>query len=307
MNLETLKKNREIIILTFFLAIFSLIYFGIQGSKVKQQLEANIKEEISYDADLAQIEAKSFYVYDIYSDKPIFSKDEHDKLPLASITKLMTGLIVFDILPDNAIITISKNDVVQEGDTGLVVGEKWKLKNLLNFSLITSSNDGIHAMEEALNLYEEHNNKNTIDLMNNMAKWLELADTLFINGTGVDVDSFVSGAYSSSYDTARLLSYIFKNNQSLIYDTKNQSETFISEDHIIHKASNTNLLINNIPGILASKTGFTDLAGGNLAVIFDAGFMHPVVAVLLGSTAQGRFTDMEKLVNLALRKLSNLN
>ena len=47
------------------------------------------------------------------------------------------------------------------------------------------------------------------------------------------------------------------------------------------------------------KTGLTDLAGGNLAVVFDVGLAHPVVAVVLGSTESGRFVDMQKLVDAA--------
>jgi D-alanyl-D-alanine carboxypeptidase len=49
------------------------------------------------------------------------------------------------------------------------------------------------------------------------------------------------------------------------------------------------------------KTGFTDLAGGNLAIVFDVGLAHPVVAVVLGSSEEGRFSDMQKLVDRARR------
>jgi len=305
MNNQTLKENKEIIILTFFLLFFSLIYFGIEGNKKKNKIEQNYqKEAVSYDADLSKVEAKSFYIYDVYSQKSIFSKNEHEKLPLASITKLMSGLVILDVLPDTTIVQINKDDIAQEGDTGLIVGEKWKLKGLLDFSLITSSNDGMHALESVLNSYEQANNKTIINLMNEKAKLIGLKDTVFINSTGVDVDNIVSGAYSSAYDTAALFSYIFKNNPILISDTKNQSQIFVSEDSIKHFASNTNAIINNIPGILASKTGYTNLAGGNLAIIFDAGFMHPIIIAVLYSTEKGRFTDMEKLISITLRKLS---
>ncbi len=307
MTFKTLKENKEIIILALVLIFLILTYVGIEGEKKRQQLEEIQKKESSYNIELAKIEAKSFYVYDIYENKTIFLKNEHEKLPLASITKLMTGLVVLDTLPESTIITIGANDVAQEGDTGLIVGEKWKLKDLLDFSLIVSSNDGMHALEAALNNYEKNNKKNTIDLMNEKAKSLGMNDTIFINSTGIDVDFFVSGAYSSSYDIATLFSYIVKNKPDLIAQTRNQSEKFLSLNNMVHIASNTNLSINNIPGILASKTGFTDLAGGNLGVIFDAGFSHPIVAVLLGSTESGRFTGMENLVKITLEKLSDSN
>jgi len=58
--------------------------------------------------------------------------------------------------------------------------------------------------------------------------------------------------------------------------------------------------VTSIPGILLSKTGYTDLAGGNLVVVFDAGINHRVAVVVLGSTQTARFTDVEKLIHATL-------
>ena len=57
--------------------------------------------------------------------------------------------------------------------------------------------------------------------------------------------------------------------------------------------------------LIASKTGYTDLAGGNLVIAFDAGFNHPIIVSVLGSTIDGRFTDAEALVWAALAYLQN--
>ena len=73
----------------------------------------------------------------------------------------------------------------------------------------------------------------------------------------------------------------------------------------MHTATNTNEVVGSIPGLIASKTGFTDLAGGNLVVAFDAGINRPVIISVLGATKDGRFTDMEMLVNASLRALNN--
>jgi D-alanyl-D-alanine carboxypeptidase len=101
-----------------------------------------------------------------------------------------------------------------------------------------------------------------------------------------------------------LLKNIIKNNPSLIESTSENTEDFVSESNIKHVASNTDAVMNEIPGLIASKTGYTDLAGGNLAVVFDAGIMHPVAVVVLGSTVDGRFSDVVKLTQLALQKIS---
>ena len=94
-----LKENRDFIIIVIFATFFLFVTF-LPHTKNKN-LEISIKTDqviekkvIDYQPVLDSIEAKSFYVYDILEQKVIFSKDEHLKLPLASITKLMSGLVV---------------------------------------------------------------------------------------------------------------------------------------------------------------------------------------------------------------------
>ncbi len=64
-----------------------------------------------------------------------------------------------------------------------------------------------------------------------------------------------------------------------------------------HDAINTNDIVSRIPNLIGSKTGYTDLAGGNLTVAFDAGFDRPIIITVLGSSREERFTDVLKLVN----------
>jgi D-alanyl-D-alanine carboxypeptidase len=308
MNHKTfLKGNRELIIsIIFVVAVLSIL---LLPKNKKENIAVKIdpvieRKRIDYQVVLNSIEAKSFYVYDILDKKSIFSKDEHVKLPLASITKLMSGLVILDIMPDTTIVTITKDDLALEGDSGLHIGEKWKLKDLLDFTLISSSNDGMHAISSALNYYQAINNTDTIKIMNERIKLWGLNDTIFINETGLDIDNNMGGAYSSAYDVSILFEKIIKDNPGLISSTNRQSEDFISESNIKHTALNTNSSLNQISGLIASKTGFTNLAGGNLAIVFDAGFMHPVVVVVLGSTIEGRFSDAIKLEKITLEKLS---
>lgn len=307
MNFKTfLKENIGLILLAILVSSFLLILLPKnEKANVPLKKDIVIEEKVpDYQYLLDSIEAKSYYVYDILDKKSLFSKDEHLKLPLASITKLMSGFVSSDIMPATTIITINKDDIAMEGDSGFQIGEKWKLKDLLDYSLITSSNDGMHAVSSALNYYLAVDNKDIFKIMNERAKSLNLNDTIFINETGLDIDSNLSGAYSSAYDVSMLLDNIVKNSPSLISSTNKQSEDFISESNIKHTAFNTNTSINKISGLIASKTGFTDLAGGNVAIIFDAGFMHPIIIVVLGSSADGRFNDLEKLVKITNEKLS---
>jgi len=302
---EFIKKYNWIILsVTAIVFLILLIWLNQKEKPIPDVPQVNIvKTQYDY-SELSKIIAKSYYVYDINEDEVIFSKNEHDKLPLASITKLMSGLVIKNHLPSTTTIEVGLNAIKREGDSGFAVGERWQLKKLLDFSLITSSNDGMCALASALNAYEAVSNKNTVSLMNEKAKEILLNDSTFMNEDGLDVDVDNSGAYSSSYDTAHLLAYIINNNPDLVSATVEEKEKIISDSNISHEAKNTNISINRIPAIIASKTGYTELAGGNLAVVYDAGFMHPVAVVVLGSTQEGRFSDVETLVKMSLQKLS---
>lgn len=288
-------------ILAVVLVALIISIFGIFSHK--HELPA--KPAHDYSPELAGIQAKSYYVYDVDEKKMIFAKNEHEELPLASITKLMSGLIVSTMLPATSTVTITQEDINEgEGSNGLFAGERWEAKNLLNFSLIMSSNTGMYALSDALNAYLDGNGSTTIDLMNAKAKQLGLTNTIFFNESGLDLDATTSGAYSSAYDVAMLLQKILAAYPALISKTTESAMSFISESNMRHIAINTDTLVDKIPGLIASKTGFTDLAGGNLAIAFDAGIEHPIIAVVLGSTEDGRFTDMEQLVHVTFEKLS---
>ncbi len=300
------KRNKRILFIVFFLLAIILVILGVRifGS-IRQKPQQPAQEAHDYSPELAAVLAKSFYVYDMSEKKVLFAKNEHEELPLASITKLMSGLIISTTLPATSTVTVTENDLIRGEDTnGLFAGEKWEAENLLNFSLIMSSNTGIYALSDALNSYLGGNGSTTIDLMNQKARELGLTDTIFFNESGLDLNATTSGAYSSAYDVSLLLDKILTAYPQLISKTTESAEDFISESNIRHLAINTDTLVDKIPGLIASKTGYTDLAGGNLAIAFDAGIEHPVIIVVLGSTEDGRFSDMEQLVHVTFEKLS---
>ncbi len=112
-------------------------------------------------------------------------------------------------------------------------------------------------------------------------------------------DGETSGGNGSAVDVANLLKYILINHPTLLEATKLDSTT-ISSFTKRHLAKNTDESIGEIPGLIAGKTGYTALAGGNLVVAFDASIGRPIIVVVLGSTESGRFNDMEQLVGASL-------
>ena len=78
-------------------------------------------------------------------------------------------------------------------------------------------------------------------------------------------------------------------------DELTEKEKQLNSDIFAHLTKNTNIIVDKLPGVLASKTGFTDLAGGNLIMAFDIGLGHRIIISVLGSTKEARFEDLEKL------------
>ncbi|MDO8620193.1 MAG: hypothetical protein Q7R64_02490 [bacterium] len=243
------------------------------------------------------------YVYDLKNKKVLFEKNADDILPLASITKIMTAITALSLVPETTDITISSDALKVEGDSGLKVGERWLLRDLLAFTLIGSSNDGAVAISSAIGGFfatstpdAEASRARFIGEMNRLARAIGLTSTTFLNETGLDVDTERAGAYSSAKETASLLAYALTTTPEIFTGTRFDALSLGTEEGEKRSTKNTNTETHRLPLLIASKTGYTDLAGGNLVIAFDAGFGHTIIISVLGSTVDGRFADVEKLV-----------
>jgi len=258
--------------------------------------------------------AQAAIVYDAETKKVLFQKNADKALPLASLTKLMTALVATDNAPPYTLITINKDDLRAEGDSGLRANEIWKLQDLLDFTLTVSSNDGARAVSSAIGATihvgssTEENRLTFLSMMNASAKELGLRSTNFKNETGLDLDLTTAGAVGSARDIAMLMTHILTKRPELLAATRKEKIEVRSGSLITHNASNTNEALGKISGIIGSKTGYTDLAGGNLAIALNAPVgerQHPIIIVALGSTLDGRFSDVELLATTSIKYLSN--
>lgn len=258
------------------------------------------------------LRAKSAYVWDVSARQKLFALNSEARLPLASVTKIMTALVAAELLPPETKITISANDIRGEGDTGLNVGEVWQFEKLLQFTLVASSNDGASAIAATagarLNLATSTsaalNKKRFVQKMNEQAQSMGLTETSFSNETGLDLGSTESGAYGSARDMAMLFDYVFRKYPAIFTPTASSVLDVRSESDILHHVVNTNQDVEGIAGIIGSKTGYTDLAGGNLVVVVDIGIDHPIVIAVLGSTREDRFTDVKQLIRATTRSIT---
>ncbi len=298
------SRNTEIrfLAILFIILSFFLITSYVIGSRVERGDHSVPTELASKSFPEVILEARSVYVYDVTEEKVLYIKNDKMRMPLASITKLMTALVASEIAPGYGMVVITADALEAEGDSGLKNGEKWSLKNLLDFSLITSSNDGMRAVALAFgalnrsDISKEEILNSFVSEMNRKAIELELKDTYFYNETGLDESDIMGGAYGTSHDVAMLFNYIISTHPDLVEATKVSSTTIMSLDENAHVARNTNILAGEIPGFLGSKTGYTNTAGGNLVFAFEPEEGRPVIVSILGSSEQGRFSDARTLI-----------
>ena len=321
---QSVKKFSALVAVLFGGALLSLGLQGIlsaiqppESSVPSKNLEALHTEETPAGIDPStdpfqkiSLEARAVYVFDITTKKVIFARNENEKLPLASVTKLMTALVVREHVSKNTVVTITDDDLKAEGDSGLHPKERFTLDSLLDVMLLVSSNDAARAVARLVGsssniekIVPDDARRYFIHLMNEKAKTFGFTTMEFFNESGLDVNETQNGGYGSAREIALLMTELWKKYPRTVEITSRKDARIYSEDKIAHILPNTNEGIAHIPGLVASKTGYTSLAGGNLAIIFDRGVGSPVVAVVLGSTYNGRFDDMEKLTTMTLKTL----
>ncbi|HEU4677567.1 MAG TPA: serine hydrolase [Candidatus Paceibacterota bacterium] len=299
--------------------VFGVTYVGASHSLKEQSAAA---DEVRVDTTLADrshdeaarvgafddvsLEAKGAIVWDVKNQKALYAKNADESLPLASVTKLMTALLTYELLSPEDRVTITRRAIEVEGDSGFADGEEFTMQDLADLTLITSSNDGATALGARTGEVLSSSNPDAafVEAMNVRAEELGLTQTSFKNPTGLDLSPTEPGALGSARDVARLMDFIVTNVPDAVALTNVDLTTIDNARGQYHIAKNTNIDVATIDGLIASKTGYTDLAGGNLVVAFNAGLNRPVVVAVLGSSFNGRFADVSDLVARTRRYVS---
>ena len=227
-------------------------------------------------------------------EKILFEKESGKILPIASLTKLMTALVVLENYDPSKEIKISEKAVEQPEDLGKLVAERiFPVKYLLYPLLMESSNDAAFSLA---NDYDGMTGEKFVTLMNSAAQKLNLNDTFFVNPSGLDPETKTPETkinYSTASDLAKLTEELLK--KPLIWEILSTPRYNFYGPELL----NTNELLGEIPEIVGGKTGYTYTAGGCMVLVTiapkDAGFL---VNVILGTDGHnGRFGEMKKLAN----------
>lgn len=293
---STREMGMALIIATVILAVFLYVPLSREpGESAPESMAATSTAPSAFAK--VPIEAKAAIVYDITTGETLYAKNAEAQLPLASLTKLLTVYAALSTLSPETAITITPDAARAEAPRAFRVGDTLALSDLARLTLTASLNDGATAIAVAV---AERENRDQAAMLAGAAAALGLGQTYAVNGSGLDVSTEISGGYGSARDLAKLAGALVGKNAAIALATTESTATAISESGSAFTVKNTDPIVGTIPRLLLSKTGFTDLAGGNLALVFDAGMNHPVAVVVLGSTVKSRFTDGNALVAAAL-------
>lgn len=242
----------------------------------------------------SNVNYKSAVLIEKNSNEILFENNCHERLPIASVTKLMTILLTMEKIGSNE---ISLDDKVMVSATASGMGgsqvfldyeEEYYLKDLLKSVIIASANDSSVAIAEHIAGSEN----NFVKMMNERAKELNLLDTNYVNCTGLPSPD----GYSSAYDQAIVLKHV------LDFDLYHEYSSIWMEDFVhpsgrTTQMANTNKLSRFYEGCMGGKTGSTNQAKYCLAVGASRNDVELISVVLGAEDSKGRFKLSSYLLN----------
>ncbi|MEO4053274.1 D-alanyl-D-alanine carboxypeptidase family protein [Solibacillus sp. CAU 1738] len=214
----------------------------------------------------AQAGGHAYAVIDAKTGRLLSGTNVNDELPIASLTKMWTALIVIENSDLKDVVTVSEKASLAEGSSiYLQAGETYTVETLLYGLMLRSGNDAAYALAEHVGGSVE----GFVHLMNQRALFAGLSHTKFTNPSGLHHEEHLS----SAYDTARMLQIAMKNKTF-----KKIATTVVYNGKYSWKNKHKLLTQNN--GAIAGKTGFTKVAGRTLATFFERDQKQFIVVTL---------------------------
>ncbi len=238
-----------------------------------------------------EITAPSAVLMEPSTKKILFEKNPHDVRPCASITKVMTLILVFEAIDDGIIdyedTVVSSAHAAGMGgsDIWLEEGESMSAHEMIKAVVVASANDAAVALAEHIAGSEEE----FVRRMNERAEELGMKDTVFKNCNGLDEEGHLTSAYDVALMSAELIRHekIFEYS-SIWLDYLRGGETQIV---------NTNKLLKSYKGITGLKTGTTSQAGSCMSATAERDGLSLVAVVLGCESGTARFSDSAKLLD----------
>lgn len=243
------------------LSVYLMRFVYAQDSDVVQIV---VDPRLQLQKTVDAVKAKSVIVFDMTNRSVLAEKDIHTKRSLASLTKVITARLVYEHTSST---------------------RKFLVLPTIQHMLTTSSNEEAEDLLRTLGSTQETGLKKMNDATASYG-------FMFKNASGLDViyedTTRDPGSLGSAYEFARYATEAYYTYPELF-------------DTTIQEKDNTNIIVNQLSFMLGGKTGFTDLAGGNLMVMVQKGIHKKYMIVVLGSTEKGRFVDVEDITRALLQ------
>lgn len=255
-------------------------------------------------ADTEQLvtNCKSAYLCDFNSGECIYKYNETERMPIASVCKVMTLTLCFDAISAgklslNDSITVSERAAGMGGSqVFLQSGLSYTITELIKSIIVCSANDSCVAISESVSGTEE----SFVAAMNKRAEELGCTDTLFANCTGLPKET----QYSCAKDVALMFTNLIRNEEYFKY-SKIWLEDFSHPDNRTTTITNTNKLIRKYSACDGGKTGFTNQAGFCLASTAKKDSMRLVSVVLGADNSDNRFKSAINMFNYGFANYKN--
>jgi len=243
-----------------------------------------------------EIPAKSGILMDMATGTILFEYNAHEKLAPASVTKVMTMLLIMEAIDGGNIgwtdtVTASEAAAAKGGSQiYLKVGETMTVTDLVKSIAVSSANDAACAMAEHLAGSEGA----FVEKMNARAKELGMEDTHFVNCTGLDDDPNAAEHLTSAHDIALMSRELVKNHPDILKYTTIWMDTIRNGTFGL---ANTNKMVRFYSGTTGLKTGFTSKAGYCLSATAQRDGMDLVAVVMGAKTSQERFAACKQMLD----------
>ena len=270
----TLSNNEQVTLLDFWKPFVETIY-GDSG-------------------DIPHVTARSALLYDLTTNRTLFEKKSHERLPMASLTKIMTAIVALENPKSDNKYVVTQENIVGEDSMGLQAGETLTLKELIYGLMLRSGNDASEVL--AANYYKGRDE--FVEDMNKKAQALGLSNTQFSNPSGLQGDGV---QYTTAQDLLVITKYALENFPLFREVAASPEHTLpATSGHPEYYLLNETNLLTTYPGVKGVKTGFTPEAGMCLVTYLEYED-HKIIGVLLNS--ENRRQEMKDLLDYSLHSL----
>jgi D-alanyl-D-alanine carboxypeptidase (penicillin-binding protein 5/6) len=243
-----------------------------------------------------EVAGKSALLMDMETGTVLYAQNEHARLAPASVTKVMTMLLIMEAIDDGRIgwddTVIASEAAAAKGGSQiyLKVGESMTVTDMVKSIAVSSANDCACAMAEHIAGSESA----FVELMNKRTEELGMQDTHFVNCTGLDDEENAREHLTSAYDIALMSRELMKNHPDITKFTTIWMDTVRGGAFGL---SNTNKLVRFYPGATGLKTGFTSGAGYCLSATAERDGMGLIAVVMGCETSKDRFAACKQLLD----------